>query len=576
MVDIGAGRYLHEPPSRRFPVYTRGNAGEVWPEVAYPLTLSYWRANDAELMQSVLATGIVRSQDMAEGITAGGGCFGGYMYLNLSLSRVVALRSPGVEIEAVDATYLGSEDLAPPHVPQSDDRNFAASLCALRYGLQILGTQDLSDLEADRALVQAYVQRLPSLLNGTDAELAELLRSLHRQVTRLFSRHIDVTSRAGGAIQLLGGLCEDKLGSRDRALDLLTGLGDVDSAAPSTALWNLARLADSSVVVSREFDHGIDGLLTRLRGEVLAAPFLDEFAVFLERYGSRGPNEWETACDTWGTRPELALTLVDRMRGAPDSQEPSARTAALIAGRAERVAEARRLMGFGRTMMFDRSLAAASALSVGRERSKTTVVELIHVVRLIARELAGRVSSRVPGGVWEDMWFCFDDELDDWIADPSSMVETIAQRRSARQMLAARVPPFVFDGEMPPFSTWPLRNAVSQDRDMLGVGDSIGGIAAVPGIAEGRACVVTDPFDPRDLGPGDVLIAPLTDPAWTPLFVPVEAVVVDVGGQMSHAVIVAREFGMPCVVAATDATTRIRHGDQVRVDGTTGTVTIID
>jgi pyruvate,water dikinase len=73
-----------------------------------------------------------------------------------------------------------------------------------------------------------------------------------------------------------------------------------------------------------------------------------------------------------------------------------------------------------------------------------------------------------------------------------------------------------------------------------------------------------------------VLIAPLTDPAWTPLFVPVEAIVVDVGGQMSHAVIVSRELGRPCVVAATGATTRIPDGALVRVDGSAGTVTVVE
>ena len=71
-------------------------------------------------------------------------------------------------------------------------------------------------------------------------------------------------------------------------------------------------------------------------------------------------------------------------------------------------------------------------------------------------------------------------------------------------------------------------------------------------------------------------VAPHTDPSWTPLFVPVEAVVVDVGGQMSHAVIVSRELGRPCVVAATDATRRIPDGALVSVDGGAGTVTVLE
>lgn len=95
------------------------------------------------------------------------------------------------------------------------------------------------------------------------------------------------------------------------------------------------------------------------------------------------------------------------------------------------------------------------------------------------------------------------------------------------------------------------------------------------GTTTGRARVVTDPSDPSGLEPGDILIAPITDPSWTPLFVPAAGVVVDVGGTMSHAVIVCRELGIPCVVSATGATARIPDGAQVRVNGDTGTVTIL-
>ena len=101
------------------------------------------------------------------------------------------------------------------------------------------------------------------------------------------------------------------------------------------------------------------------------------------------------------------------------------------------------------------------------------------------------------------------------------------------------------------------------------------GIAGCAGKARGRARVVLDPSDPGALGPGDVLIAPITDPSWTPLFVPAEAVVVDVGAVMSHAVIVSRELGIPCVVSAIGATTSIPDGAEIEVDGNAGTVTII-
>ena len=90
----------------------------------------------------------------------------------------------------------------------------------------------------------------------------------------------------------------------------------------------------------------------------------------------------------------------------------------------------------------------------------------------------------------------------------------------------------------------------------------------------GRGRVLLDPAEGGELEPGDVLVAPITDPSWTPLFVPASAVVVDVGAQVSHAVIVSRELGIPCVVSVTDATRRIPEGALVTVDGTTGTVTV--
>ena len=85
---------------------------------------------------------------------------------------------------------------------------------------------------------------------------------------------------------------------------------------------------------------------------------------------------------------------------------------------------------------------------------------------------------------------------------------------------------------------------------------------------------MTDPSQEADLGPGTILVAPHTDPSWTPLFLGVDGVVVDVGGQMSHAVIVARELGLPCVVAVEAATRRIADGVSITIDGAAGTVTI--
>ena len=94
------------------------------------------------------------------------------------------------------------------------------------------------------------------------------------------------------------------------------------------------------------------------------------------------------------------------------------------------------------------------------------------------------------------------------------------------------------------------------------------------GIATGRARIVLQPDCPGDLGPADILVAPITDPAWTPLFLAAAGVVVDVGAQQSHAAIVSSELGIPAVVSATGASATIPDGALVTVNGSTGVVTI--
>jgi pyruvate,water dikinase len=85
-----------------------------------------------------------------------------------------------------------------------------------------------------------------------------------------------------------------------------------------------------------------------------------------------------------------------------------------------------------------------------------------------------------------------------------------------------------------------------------------------------------DPGDPAALQPGDIMVAPNTDPGWTPLFMTAAGVVVNVGGQISHAIIVSRELGLPCVVSIEGATTSIPDGATIEVDGNTGQVTVVD
>lgn len=570
--------YLSEEPSKRFPVYTRGNVGEVWPDAVYPLSFSMSRWTGLEEIRDlVLGPGVATADEVAEGFNCFGGVFGGYMYLNLSFQRVMAVRTPGTTIEESDSTFFSADGIAPPHVPQRGDKRLRASLAAVRYVLRLLGTKELQGFDADRAIVRHWQRRLPELLEATDGDIVEVLEELTHSIIDLFIHHLDVTNGAGAAVQILAAQCENDLDDRSLVLTLLGGLGDIDSAAPSFALWDLGRSVAVSPALTAHFDAGPDGLEERLRDDESTdtVVFCAAFDDFLERYGARGQNEWETASETWGTSPAQPLALIDRMRSADADHEPGRAAAELAAARQAAIAEARGQLRWFKRRIFDRALRSASIYSQGRERAKTNVVDLIHVSRRLLRELGRRTSERVAGATMLDMWFVGFHELPDYVADPASFVSIIAERRAARQLVSARLPPMAFSGRLPDPAQWELRQG-SSVAPLLRCGEQLTGVAGCAGVAEGRARIVLDPTDPGDIGPGDVLVAPLTDPSWTPLFVPVEAVVVNVGGQMSHAVIVARELGQPCVVAATDATVRIADGARIRVDGAAGTVTVLE
>jgi len=105
--------------------------------------------------------------------------------------------------------------------------------------------------------------------------------------------------------------------------------------------------------------------------------------------------------------------------------------------------------------------------------------------------------------------------------------------------------------------------------------DEMVGVAASSGVVEGTARVLTDVNQIGELREGEILVCPVTAPSWAPVFAKIRAAVSDIGGSMSHAAIVAREYGMPAVVGTGDATKRIRTGDTIRVDGDRGTVRVL-
>jgi pyruvate,water dikinase len=263
--------------------------------------------------------------------------------------------------------------------------------------------------------------------------------------------------------------------------------------------------------------------------------------------------------------------LVERLRFAPPERDPEVVTARLAADRAVALGEALALIPRPMHFMFRRVLHAAEVGTAARERAKDAMVRELGAMKNVLHELAHRARERGGPTDVRDAFLVTVDELTAFVERPADFADVIAERRAQRDYRQARIPPFWFEGEITDPSTWPLRvsDATAQPAPTI-----LRGIGVCPGVAEGRARVVLDPADPRGLEPDEILVAPFTDPAWTPLFLGAAAVVVEVGAQQSHAAIVARELGIPAVVSVTGATRMIPDGTWLRVEADRGEVHI--
>jgi len=563
---------MDNPPSKKWPLYTRGNIGEVFPEVVLALTWDiYGQSAENGWRDAFERLGITADGDFPDDepmIILG--VFGGYAYINATYVRMLGVRAPGGTVEAIDQQFFGESE-APAYVASEGDKNTKSSLKLGRKVFQLLGAKDLPDLDQDKQDVASFANAFPDQ-NASDAELFEAMLNFRDVFRKLFARHIEGTF----SVALTSGILQDLCLKVDRGhqlVSLLGGIGDIESAAPAAAMWDLAVSAQQTVSIRTAFDGGVNGLLERLSQDTEAESWLTQFADFIDEFGSRGPNEWDLGSDPWEIRPELALAAIDRMRTADASHAPQNQRTRLEREREAAVSDVRSALNPVDRKLFDWSLRATTLLSQGRERSKTTVIRAIHEVRKAQRTIARRAAERGGPQSLVDSCLLTTDEFKQFVGDPASMSDVIDTRRARHTELVGLVPPFIFEGQVPPLSEWERRDQVI---DAATAGAEIQGIQGCPGVSRGRARVVLDPADPGDLGPGDVLVAPITDPSWTPLFLAAEAVVVDVGAVMSHAVIVSRELGIPCIVSATNATKLIPDGALIEVDGNNGTVKILE
>ncbi|WP_419910847.1 PEP-utilizing enzyme [Candidatus Poriferisodalis sp.] len=595
LTDRSGGYFVGTKPSERYPIWTRANVGEVFPDPVRMSTFDFAFQNDDGIRISELGfrdayvqMGAFDYDEFDPDDCVFLGVFGGYTYLNAAIGRVFGARAPGIDVDTVDRTFFGEQPGIPPYEPHPDDASPEAEQRIGETFLMLFAAPALPEVHEDEQNIAELRAQRPDFTQMGDHEIIDWIDDFLQSgygdgdgFRLLFARHLKVSFLAAVPLGAIEQVCT-ALGRPEDTLKLVAGFGDVASAAPSDAMWQLGRQVAASSALGALFDEGPAGLAERLAaagaGEPSgdAAAFNEAFDSFVYEFGSRGPNEWEMSCPTWETDPDIALAAIDRMRLAPDDAEPARRRAELAAQREALAAEISALLEADpdTQMQFNLALGAAAVYLPGRERTKTNCVRFVNECRIASRVLGERLVERGQFSGQTEFGMLRLSEIHEMLDDPTGWAEVIAERQAQWDDAASRQEPFVIVGDPPPMSEWPRRG--TSELPKLAAGETLAGLPGCPGIARGRARVVLDSSDPTALSPGDVLIAPLTDPSWTPLFVSASAVVVDVGAALSHSVIVSRELGLPCVISATGATGRIPDGALVEVNGDTGMITVLE
>jgi rifampicin phosphotransferase len=404
----------------------------------------------------------------------------------------------------------------------------------------------------------------PALMQRLDALFEDFVaRHWHRQciadlsvlvfpglLDALLERWAAPSASAAGPVALSARLLRQPATSGTEAAAIIARMAEGVSARPDLAALLEARRH------------------TDLAG-ALPAPLRDLYADFLERFGSRCYHECLIVSPTFEERPDLFWDLVDRYRrlpqrpGAPHEGGPR---------EADDGGAALRALPPGRRLIVRLVLGRARRAIGLREQGRLVQSLLFGEVRRLALALGARL---VPLGhlcAAEDVFLLHTAELRDLCAGkflfPETLPDLIALRRRALAQCDEREPPECF---VAPEGVYDRPRSLDPTRQE---GDTLHGVGASGGRARGTVRVIRDPFRDR-LETGDILVARSTDPGWTPLLAIAGALVLERGGILSHGAIVAREFGVPAVVAVDGATTHLGDGDQVRVDGDAGEVVVL-
>lgn len=565
-------------------VWSNVNVGEALPGVATPMTWSMIEGFSRRgFVQAFGALGLEVPAQFAMV-----GNFHGRVYLNLSefmsvasgipflTPRILARLAGGVDARLLEGAYS-------PASPVRFLGRLPGSL------LRMASTQLLAPRQArahacrfraarDRFLEQDLATKSWKALHAQLLQLQELFVPTGELLLTCSSNAL----ASYIAVQLL--LAAGGEPARRLEADLFTGLEGLASAAPGLRLLELARLAQelklADLFTGQHADDGGLQQLAALAARPSAAPFLEAFSIFLGEFGHRAVREAELSVPRWREDPSFPLQVIARHLAAADLPDPRERQARQAQARLAATAEALRLLPAPFRPLLERLLPMAQEAARLREMLRACVTEALGLHRYLLLEVGQRLVRQEMLARTDDVFFLTIGEVEQMLADrPQPLVARVMERRARFEadLLAPELPATFRTG--PALATGsgrstaqdgPAASAAARRGEVL-----LQGLGCSAGQVEGVVRVLGSPAEGQRLQPGDILVAHTTDMGWSPLFLVASGLVLDLNGPLSHAAVVAREYGLPVVVNTGNATQVLHDGDRVLLDGREGTVKLV-
>jgi phosphohistidine swiveling domain-containing protein len=554
------------------------NLSEVFPEVVTPLTYSVVLLMFQPLFASVLRLFGADLRGPLIGLVAGRI----YWNANLGLAAARPFVSP-VKAAGLNSLFGGEQnrhfergefDICDEDLP---DLGFAWP----RYILSWPGI--VRNLIAHRtSRGDAFMTNLKTAndrLTRLDCHAAPTEELLRMIVEKLHEgmKECDLLSFWPGMVAagVLQKACRDWLGDPDPGLGyrLLAAQGGIADTEAGLDLWRLAVLArEDKETETMLVGHSTwDAIFPKLTSTDHGRRFLAAWDRFMTTHGQHCHNELELSSPRWAETPDYILGLMQGYLHSLDRANPLERQQQL-AGVREQLADRcrQKLRNPVKRRLFNWSVRRTQKLTRDRENWKNEAVRFFAFFRGAFLELGERLRQRGVFANREDIFFLELSEVEPVVQNRAEfdVRRRLAQRRTEYEWNQAQTPPPVVVGRYDPRK----HVAVKVDANV----QVLKGIAVSPGVVTGKARIITHPGDGQHIEPGEILVAPVTNPAWTPYFLPAAGAVMDMGGVLSHGAIIAREYGLPAVVNVGPASKIIQTGQTIRVDGDRGTVTILD